>query len=812
MAGILAGIRVLDFGQAAVGPLAATYLGLLGADVIKVESPTGDIVRHGIGHPTQGGMGTTFIGNNYGKRGVALDLKDPGELATARRLVASADVVIDNFRSRAVMERLGLGFEVMQRLNPRIIYLQSSAYGSRGPMDGMMSNEWKSQAASGYTSLNGRSGGRPEFLRGSAALDWNGAMINCLGLLAALFWRLRAGRGLCLETNQFQSSITAATTRWAEFLATGEAPPRLGSARPNIVPDQAFATALGYLSVSVLHDGLWPRFCAALEHPGLAADPRFATNRARVAHRQELVALLEPVFLQKAATQWVARLRAQRVPCAEYSNDRPRTHIVRDHPQVQANGMMATVPMHWGPVNVSAGHWRFSASATRVARGSPAHGEHQREVLDALPQVAGDPGTDRDPGAPIPLTPFPSREGGIEGVVVRGHPSPTPPEAAAAPTALALAGVRVLDVSQGVPGPLCAMVLGDLGAEVIKVEPPGGDWLRSIGPFVAGESAPFVQINRNKRGVTIDLKTSRGRAAFLELVAETDVVIEGYRPEVMPRLGLGYAALAVANPRLVLCSISGYGSAGPLADQPASELDIQAFVGKHRQLGVAGEPPLRVGFDLISTNAAWAGAQGVIAALYARAISGAGQHVETSLLDAAVAIMQWTTGAESDPDAWVGRPLRGYTEPPDHGYASRDRPFLMDLGRGDEEFRRLCEILGLPELAADPRFCGFRERAFNEGALKEALNPALSQWAFADLRDLVQNALGGTIVPMHDLGSLSREPQVAALGIMHLVPHPASGEATALNVPWRFSEPIARLGLRAAPRLGQHNAEVLGGE
>jgi crotonobetainyl-CoA:carnitine CoA-transferase CaiB-like acyl-CoA transferase len=378
-------------------------------------------------------------------------------------------------------------------------------------------------------------------------------------------------------------------------------------------------------------------------------------------------------------------------------------------------------------------------------------------------------------------------------------------------TPYTMTGLRVIDVSQGVPGPLCAMVLGDLGAEVIKVEPPAGDWLRGVGPFVAGESAPFVQINRNKRGITLDLKDPQGRAAFLRLVAEADVVIEGYRPEVMPRLGLGYAALAVANPSVVLCSISGYGSDGPLADQPASELDVQAFVGKNRQLGVAGEPPLRVGFDLISTNAAWAAAQGVVAALYARSATGAGQHVQTSLLDAAVAIMQWTTGAESDPDEWVGRPLRGYAEPPDHGYLSRDMPFLMDLGRGDDEFRRLCDILGLPEMAADPRFCGFRERAFNEGALKEALNPALSQWSFADLRDLVQNALGGTIVPMHDLATLSREPQVAALDIMHPVPHPVSGEATALNVPWRFSEPIARLGQRPAPRLGQHNPELLGG-
>ncbi|MEK7214489.1 MAG: CoA transferase, partial [Chloroflexota bacterium] len=694
------------------------------------------------------------------------------DLETAKRLVATADVVIDNFRSREVMERLGLGYDVMRAINPRVIYLQSSAYGSRGPMDGMMSNEWKSQAASGYTSLNGAPGGRQEFMRGSAALDWNGAMINCLGLLVALYHREESGRGLCLETNQFQSSITAGITRWAEFFATGRAPERLGSARPNIVPDQAFSTALGYLSVAVVHDGIWPRVCRAAGRADLLADPRFSTNTARVEHRDALIPLLEATFRKRAAVQWVEALRAERVPCAEYLADRPRTLIVRDHPQVRANGMMQTIATNWGPGNVSAGHWRFSKNTTSVTRGSPAHGEHQAEVL------AGLGATTATAHAVVPL-----------------------PESAASGR-LALQGLKVLDVSQGVPGALCAMALGDLGAEVIKVEPPDGDWLRTIGPFVAGQSALFAQLNRNKRGVTLDLKSEAGRAGFLRLVSGADIVIEGYRPGVMDRLGVGYQALAPRNPRLVYCSISGYGSAGPLADQPASELDIQAIIGKNRALGVAGAPPLRVGFDLVSVNAGWAAAQGVVAALYQRRRSGEGQRVETSRLDAAVAIMQWTTGAESNPDEWIGRPLKGYTEPPDHGYLSRDMPFLMDLGRGDDEFRRLCEILGLDHLPADPRFCGFRERAFNEQQLKDTLNPVLSQWDYEDLRALIQNALGGTIVPMHNLASLAEEPQVAALDIMH--PLPEGGIAIAL--PWRFSEPIGRLGLRPAPRLGEHNA------
>lgn len=380
MTGILEGIRVLDFGMAAVGPLAATYLGVLGADVIKIESPRGDVVRSPAG-TTQQGMGTTFIGNNYGKRGIMLDLKDERDHEIAARMIASADVVLDNFRSADIMARLGFGYEVMQRLNPRIIYLQASAYGSRGPMNGMLSNEWFTQASSGYTCLNGQPGGRAEFLRGSAHLDWNGAMLNCLGLLAALYHRERTGRGMFLQTSQFQSTIYAGLSRWAEYFATGQVPPRLGSGRSNIVPDQAFETALGYVSVSALHDGLWRRLCQAIELPELADDPRFLTNRLRVQHRDELVPLLQERFLQRCASEWLAILRAHRVPCGEYFDGRPRSKIVLDHPQVKANGMMATIETPWGPGNYGTGHWRFGKNTTHVPRPAPRLDQHRAEIL-----------------------------------------------------------------------------------------------------------------------------------------------------------------------------------------------------------------------------------------------------------------------------------------------------------------------------------------------------------------------------------------------------------------------------------------------
>lgn len=374
--------------------------------------------------------------------------------------------------------------------------------------------------------------------------------------------------------------------------------------------------------------------------------------------------------------------------------------------------------------------------------------------------------------------------------------------------ALALEGITVIDVSQGLPGPLCAMVLADFGAEVIKVEPPQGDWMRQVGPFVRGESALFVRLNLGKKGVCVDLKRQQGREFLLRLLRSADVLVEGYRPGVMDRLGLGYGALSRVNSRLVYCSISGYGSKGPMAELPASELDLQGVIGQFRRLGRPGEPPVRAGFDLVSVNAAWAACEAIIAALFVRELSGQGQKVETSLLDAAVALMQFSFAAESNPDQWRGWPLSGYSEPPSHGFQCADASFLLDLGRARGWWDVFCQAVGADHLLQDPRFETVELRRRNQQALIEALEPFLAHWKFDDLVQLVQG-MGGTIVRIHDAESLFQDPQVHALGFLKSFQHPVLGEYRTIDFPARFSAPIMQLSPLPAPQLGEHTREVL---
>ncbi|MYE47160.1 MAG: CoA transferase [Chloroflexi bacterium] len=782
----LTGIRVLDLGQAAVGPVAAEYLAWLGADVIKVESPQGDMVRNT--RPELRGMGHTFLGNNLGKRGIVLDLKQPGDFARGENLIRSADVLVENFRSPEVMERLGLGWDHLRELNPRLIYLQSSAFGPVGPMVGMTSNEWFSQAAGGATSLSGQPGGAPEISRGTASIDWNGAAVNLESLLVGLWVRERTGRGMRIHNSQLQSTIFGATTRIAEFLATDEPPPRLGSARSNIVPDQAFVTAEGDVAVSALNQRLWTRLCDALERRDLLDDPRFASNALRVANREALVPQLEAAFAARSASEWVERLRAARVPASEVRTGLPLIEGLLAHPQARGQRFLSVMDTPWGAMGTAEPHWRFDKTRARIAGPSPAQGQHTEEVLrDLEGEVAA-----------LPPAPPAASSGADDG-------------AAAAP---ALAGLRVLDLSQGVSGPICAMQLGDLGADVIKIEPPEGDWVREVGPFHSPdegepESALYLQLNRNKRGIALDLKSAEGRAVLERLLAGADVLIEGYRPGVMERLGLGYEELSNRHPRLVYLSVSGLGAEGPLAGAPASELDVQAVVGSNRHLGRSGDPPVRFGYDLASVGAGIAGVHGVLTALLWRERSGLGQHVQTSLLQTFIAMHQWTISAELAVEDRVGRPLSGADEEPDHGFETADGHALITM-RGDEgAWAKFLIAIDRPEVLLDPRYEAPDRLMRNLHLLPPLVNDRTREIPFEELRRLVQDELGYAIVRMHDLRSLLADEQTEALGVVRTIEgHPTLGPLRTLNVPWGFEDGLASLRL-PPPLLGQHGAEVL---
>lgn len=376
--GPLAGLLVLDFGQAAVGPIAAQYLGMMGATVLKVESPNGDTVRHG--KPTMKGTGTTFIGNNITKYGMVLDLKSPDGQGAARRLIALADVLIENFRSSAIMPRLGLGYDVLHELNPGLVYVSASAYGRGGPLENMRSNEWLSEALSGFTSVSGAEGTGGEFSRGSANLDWNGAMVNTVVLLAGLVRRGRGAGGAFFATSQLGSSIFAGMTRFAEVLGGGPTPVPAGSRHPAMAPDEAFRTADGWVAIAAPTQRIWCRLADAL-----GIDPaRFADSDTRLAQRDELHDAIEAVTATRSSTHWVDELATARVPCARFTGPASLLETLADNVQIAELGLVGRVASGYGDVATQQPHWSFERTPASIEKGPPQFGEHTDVVLAHL--------------------------------------------------------------------------------------------------------------------------------------------------------------------------------------------------------------------------------------------------------------------------------------------------------------------------------------------------------------------------------------------------------------------------------------------
>lgn len=376
MSGILEGIRVFDLTIAAVGPWASKLLGEMGADVIKVEAPEGEL-SHVIPPPIKG-TAVLYISANFNKRHTVLDLKQEGDRAIALKMIEQSDIFIQNMRPGAV-ERLGLGYDVVSQINPRLIYVAASAYGRVGPMATEAGIDPNLQAFSGWCSTTGQPDGEGEMFRHLAHLDINTSSMIVEAVLQALLAREKTGKGQKIEIEMLAGALSLQTTRVAEFFATGQQPKPMGSATTTTVPHQAFLCEdQKYIAVGVVQEDQWPRFCRAVKLETLATDPRFATNPNRVEHRAELLPLLEAQFRTKPVAWWVIRLTKEQVPNSRIMD----FEALRHHPQVLQNDQIVELQTpHWGTLAVDGIPWKFSKTPAGPIRPGGLKGEHTEEVL-----------------------------------------------------------------------------------------------------------------------------------------------------------------------------------------------------------------------------------------------------------------------------------------------------------------------------------------------------------------------------------------------------------------------------------------------
>jgi crotonobetainyl-CoA:carnitine CoA-transferase CaiB-like acyl-CoA transferase len=373
-----------------------------------------------------------------------------------------------------------------------------------------------------------------------------------------------------------------------------------------------------------------------------------------------------------------------------------------------------------------------------------------------------------------------------------------------------LAGIKVIELCHVMAGPTCGLMLADLGADVIKVEkiPDGDDVRQSIPPEIGGEPATFLMLNRNKRGIAVDLKTEDGKRVLRRLLTDADVVTENYRRGVMERMGFGYEALKRENPKLVYCSISGFGRTGPYADRAGYDLVAQGMSGLMSITGEGpGRPPVKVGAPVADITAGILAAMGVVAALHARNETGEGQMVDTSLFEAGITLTYWqsaialATGIAPGPMG-SAHPLNA----PYQAFQTRDG--WINVGAANQNnWLRLIELLGRQQLGEDERFRTNGARIQNQLALAEALAPEFKKRTSAEWLEQMEQAKipAG---PVLDIVQMQANEQTLAREMVVETRHSKLGTVKTIGTPVKFSATPAGV-RRAAPLYGEHTREVL---
>ena len=373
-----------------------------------------------------------------------------------------------------------------------------------------------------------------------------------------------------------------------------------------------------------------------------------------------------------------------------------------------------------------------------------------------------------------------------------------------------LEGLRVIDMGRIMAGPVCGLMLADLGADVIKVEslPRGDPSRRFLPPSIGDESAAFMMMNRNKRGIAVDLRTDEGRAVLLTLLATADVLIENFRTGTMDQMGIGYDVISAENPGIVWCEISGFGRTGPMASRGGFDLTAQGYSGL---MSVTGEgpdrPPVKVGVPITDITAGILGALGAVAAYVRRLKTGEGQRVDTSLFEAGITHTYWqsaitlATGTSPGP-LGSAHPLSA----PYEAFETADG--WINLGASNQAtWERLPGALDLPALAEDDRFKENEGRMKNQSALAEILQPRFKERSTAEWLDVL-DAANVPAGPLLDLESMLEHPQTIARQMVVTVPHRDQGDVKTIGAPVKFSATPAGVKM-GAPVLGQHTREVL---
>lgn len=768
------GVRVVELASEIAGPYCAKLLVDLGAEVCKIEPPSGDPLRHwgpfpaGRPDPDRSGL---FEYLNAGKRGLALDFTDEGDLAVAHRLISAADVLIEDLPAGAPERReWGLDSHTLEQTNPNLVVTRISNFGQEGPLRDRVTTPLTLQAAAGWINL--REPGRAPVQAGARIPEYIAGGYAALGTLTALrIATARTDRPVEVDVSMFESLLStlpypmlmAARLKSLGLPTNSKAAPMLGIVR----------AADGWIGINCLTGQHWLDVCAMV---GL---PEFGEHQLAIMlggpERDEFFAKAQPFLESMSVAELVELSQAMRIPAAPISQG----DTILACPQYAERGFFVeSAPKDWQFTRPGA---PFRLSKTPVP-----------------------------PPLPAPATTTAERTTGwAERDVSR-------PDDASLDVALPFAGLKVFDMSTFWAGAYLTCYLGAFGADVVKVEsvqrPDGhrysGSLLRSGDEWY--ECGPLWQgTNLNKRDITLDLTSAAGRELALRLAAEADVVVENFSPRVVEQFGLDYESIARVNPGVIMVRMPGFGLEGPWRDYVGWALNIEQVSGMSASTGYADGPPCNLqgpADPIAGVHACVA----LLAALEHRRSTNEGQLIEAAQIEIGAAVT-----AEPIIEYSLTQRVREREGNRHRAYAqgvyptSGDDEWVAVSIRDDADWAAVTELIARPDLKDDSSFSSQEARLDNHDALDEVL----TRWTATRAPDDVADALRARGVPAERLLTADRMydvDQLEARGFYEELEHPLSGRQRYPGWPFRISPGPAHHHRTASPTLGQHNDEVLG--
>ncbi len=781
----LEGVRVLELGHMVSAAYATKLMADLGAEVIKVEEPGGDHARQwgpfpqGTVDPERSGL---FLYLNTNKQSMTLDLHTDKDTLT--RLIAWADLLVHNYPA-AQMAELGLDYSAFRAINPRLVMCSLTPFGLTGPHKNYRAYELTVTHGGGWAWLSPGGSDRPDLPPLKAAghqADFQGGLAATTVAMAAYYRALQTGEGEHIDLSSQAYVASFLEHHFISYTFLGRVTSRLGKRLQD--PWGIFECQDGSIFVAVAEEDQWRRLLELMGNPEWGASPQFRNSIQRFKNQDELKPHLRAWFKQWRVQDLFHAGQAKRICFAPVLD---MAQLAKQE-QLQARRFFVDVPHpRAGTLTHLGAPYELREPWWQVRRPAPLLGEHNEEVLQALPNGA--------------VSPQPNTQ----------HPAPSTIQ-----PRLPLAGIRVADFSWVWAGPFCTMHLAHLGAEVIKIESQAHLDLTRRLPFYPPDVEPgvnrcplFNQWSQGKKSILLNLTKEEGVALAKELIKKSDVVVENFATGVLERLGLGYDELKKIKPDIIMASISGYGHSGPQRNYMAYGPAIPPVTGLSSLTGYVGSPPQEVGLSYGDPNSGITAAAAICAALAARHRTGQGQYIDVSLLESVAALV---------PEGWMdyamngAQPLRsGNRDPwmsPHNCFrcAGEDEWVTVACG-AEEEWQALCQAIGQPQLATDERFRTARARKTNEDALEQLLTGWTSTRDKWDVTRTLQ-AVGVAAFPTMTSKDIAEDPHLEARGFFSRLAHPELGARTHTGIPWLLTN--TPNGVRApAPLLGQDTDQVM---